>query len=158
MKFHNKKVTAFTISELLVVLVISSILIGLSLTVLNLVQKQVSVIRSNYEKNTEIQQLERTLVYDFQRYKLLYNIQNNRLSAFSVNDTVTYHFNENFTVRNADTLYVSIVKLTKYLDGNPAKEGAIDAIELQLSKEFVAKKLFISKTKDASFYINNDGF
>lgn len=154
MKLINKKFNAFTISEMLVVLVISSIVVGLALTVLNLVQKQLNSISNNYTKNTEIRLLERALVYDFQRYNLFYNNKNNQLMGHSIKDTVLYSFKENFVLRNKDTIKASIYKSTIYLDGNMVKGKAIDAIELQLSKEFSEKKLFISKIKDASFYLN----
>lgn len=72
----------------------------------------------------------------------------------SIKDTVLYSFKENFVLRNKDTIKASIYKSTIYLDGNMVKGKAIDAIELQLSKEFSEKKLFISKIKDASFYLN----
>lgn len=157
MKPLNKKIEAFTISEILVVLVISSIVVGLSLTILNLVQKQMRTINRNNAKNTEIQQLERALTHDFQRYKLSYNSKKNQLKGVSVKDTVTYNFRDNFVLRNTDTIKASIYKPTLYLDGNTVKESAIDAIELQLSKKFTEKKLFISKTKDASYYLNKHG-
>ena len=157
MKSLDKKIKAFTISEMLVVLVISSVVVGLSLTVLSLVQKQVGAINENYKKNTEMQQLERVLTYDFQRYELFYNSKNDQLKGMSVTDTVVYHFNENFIIRNTDTLYVSIAKMIKYLDGNLVTENSIDALELQWSKDFPEKKLFISKIKDAAFYMNNNG-
>ena len=153
----NKKIKAFTISEMLVVLVISGIVVSLSLVVLNLVQKQMNSIKNNYTKNTEIRLLERALVQDFQRYNLVYASKNEQLMGLSIKDSVIYSFKENFVLRNADTINVSIFKSTLYLDGTITKENSIDAIELQLSKEFPEKKLFISKTKDASFYVNNNG-
>ena len=122
----NKKVKAFTISEMLVVLVISSVVISLSMVVLNLVQKQMNSIKNNYAKNTEIRLLERALVHDFQRYDLLYNSQHEQLMGLSIKDSVIYSFKENFVLRNADTINVSIFKSTFYLDGTIAKENSID--------------------------------
>jgi competence protein ComGC len=70
MKAFNKKVTAFTIAEMLVVLVISGIVISLTMLILSLVQKQLSIINTNNEKTTEIQLLERVLWQDFNRHNL----------------------------------------------------------------------------------------
>ena len=47
MKHH--KVKAFTLSEMLVVLVVASILISMGFLVLNMVRKQVQVIQKNYQ-------------------------------------------------------------------------------------------------------------
>lgn len=157
MKPLNKKIKAFTISEMLVVLVISSVVVGLSLTVLSLVQKQLKTMNENQAKNTEIQQLERALTRDFQRYELSYNHKNDQLKGLSVIDSVIYRFNENFVLRNTDTLWVPIYKSVRYLNGTSVSENEIDAIQLQWSKEFPEKKLFISKTKDAAFYMNYNG-
>lgn len=157
MRLLNKKIKAFTLSEMLVVLVISSIVVSLSFVVLNLVQKQINSIKNNYAKNTELQLLERALVYDFQSYNLFYNTKNRQLTGISLKDSVVYSFKENYVLRNADTIKVQTLEPIFYLDGNNVKENSIDAIEIRLSKEFLEKKLFISKTKDASFYINNNG-
>ena len=155
MKLFNKKIKAFTISEMLIVLVISSIVVGLSLTVLNLVQKQMNTIKNTYVSNTEVRLLERTLLQDFNRYSLFCNSQANELIGFSIKDTVVYRFTETQVIRNQDTLGVAIFKSNFYLDGNKVDRKSIDAVELQLSKQFPEKKLFISKTNDAAFYMNN---
>ena len=153
----NKKIKAFTISEMLVVLVISSVVVGLSLTVLNLVQKQVNTINYNNAINTQMQQLERVLTHDFQRCNLSYNREKNELKCISISDTIIYSFKEDLVLRNTDTLKIPIYKIMMYIDGNAVKESAIDAIEIQLSNESSENKLFISKTKDASFYMNEYG-
>ena len=77
MKAFNKKVTAFTIAEMLVVLVISGIVISLTMLILSLVQKQLSIINTNNEKTTEIQLLERVLWQDFNRHNLFFNEKQN---------------------------------------------------------------------------------
>lgn len=154
MKLNRKKVDAFTVSEMLVVLVISSIIISITLIVLNLVQRQISSIQSIYKSNTQIQLLERTLWQDFNKYNISYKNQPKQLKFVSEIDSVFYTFNENIIVRNADTLSVKISNPKFYLDGSEIKEGKLDAIEFQLSKEITTKKIFIFKEKDALHYLN----
>lgn len=157
MKALNKKITAFTIAEMLVVLVISGIVISLTMLILSLVQKQLSIINTNNEKTAEIQLLERVLWQDFNKNSLSFNKKKQELRCYSEIDTITYTFTTNYITRNADTLNVSIFNTVVYLDGAITTNNNIDAIELKLSKEQPNKKVFIYKPKDASYYINNNG-
>lgn len=157
MKVLTKKIKAFTVAELLIVLVISSIVVGLSLTVLNLVQRQLVNIQNNYAKNTEVRLLERALHNDFYNYNLNLDANNKGLQAYHENDTINYQFKEQFLLRNTDTLSVAIYQIKAYLDGNQVNSGPIDALELSLSKAGPEYRFFISKRKDATFYMNTDG-
>jgi len=154
MKGLNKKINAFTIAELLVVLVISGIVISLTLLILNLVQKQLRIINNNNEQTTEIRLLERVLWQDFNRHNLFFNKKQQQLYCVSEIDTVQYTFKDTYTIRNTDTLNVAIFKTTTYLEGNTITSKDIDAIELVVSKEIADKSIFIYTTKDASFYLN----
>jgi len=157
MKKHTKKLKAFTIAELLVVLVISAIVISISMLTLNLIQKQLKTISSNYAQQTETRILERTLWQDFNRHRLFFNNKQQRLECISAKDTVTYIFSANHTIRNTDTLKIPIYKTTVYLEGIVTITNQLDAIELQLSTKQTHKKIFIATTKDGAFYMNNDG-
>ncbi|WP_406755908.1 PulJ/GspJ family protein, partial [Tenacibaculum maritimum] len=75
MKF-NKKIKAFTLSEMLVVLVISSILISLTFLILSMVQQQVEIIQGNLKRKQQVQFLERVLWKDFNEYSVVYNQEN----------------------------------------------------------------------------------
>ena len=153
MRVLNKKVKAFTIAEMLVVLVISGIVISLTMLVLTLVQKQLNIINSNNERRVEVELLERTLSQDFNRHSLFFNIKDQRLQCVSAVDTVNYIFENEYVIRNLDTLKVPVVKIVTYLDGTVASNNHLDAMEVQLSKEIKDKKLFIYKTNDALFYM-----
>jgi len=157
MKVLNKKVKAFTIAEMLVVLVISGIVISLTMLVLSLVQKQISNINTNNDQAAEIRLLERALWQDFNTYRLFFNTNQQQLYCVSEIDTVNYTFKDRYTIRNTDTLDVAVFKTTAYLDGNIVTNKNMDAIELQLTKEITGKTVFIYKTKDASYYMNNNG-
>ena len=151
----NKKTNAFTIAEMLVVLVISAITISLAMLVLQLVQTQLTTISANYNQQTETSILENVLSKDFNKHRLFYNSNQQQLQCVSEIDTVTYTFRENYTLRNTDTLQVPIYKTIAYIEGIPIKTiSQIDALELQLKKEQPQNILFISTTKDGAYYIN----
>ncbi len=150
----TKKIKAFTLSEMLVVLVISGIIITITILVLGLVQGQIRNMQKNYNTDTEIRLLERALWGDFNKFNLTYNNSTEDIVARSEIDTVTYHFTNQYIVRNIDTIRTTVIKKRFFLDGNEVTSGAFDAIELQLSKEIKNKKLFIFKKNDATHYMN----
>jgi len=157
MKRLNKKVKAFTIAEMLVVLVISGIVISLTMLILNLVQKQINAIQTNYELATEIRLLESVLVQDFNQHNLFYDHAKQQLYCISPIDTIHYTFDANYVIRNADTLNVSISNTVLFLDGEKGTSNSVDAIELDISSTTKKRTLFVSQRKDASFYINDNG-
>ena len=151
-----KKIKAFTIAELIVVLVLSSIVISIAIVVLNLVQKQVSGIQFNLEKQNEIQVLDKLLWHDFNKYQLHYFSKEKILLCSNPLDTITYQFDKDFVLRNQDTLKVKLAETVFYLDAEKVIENTIDAIEIQFSEAFQNKTLFIYKTKDATYYLNKN--
>ena len=64
----NKKIQAFTLTEVIIVLILTSIVVGLAFSVLGLVQKQMLAVQENYNKNLDISKLETSLWLDFNRY------------------------------------------------------------------------------------------
>ncbi len=154
MLYLYKKTKAFTIAEMLVVLVISSIIITITIMVLNLVQGQIRSIQTIYKTNIELRLLERGLWQDFNSHRIYYDDSKSQLLCASEKDTIIYTFNTGYITRNLDTIKTAIVDKRIFLDGEEIKNGSIDALEIHLSKEIKNKKLFIFKTNDASHYVN----
>ncbi|MCF2875152.1 MULTISPECIES: hypothetical protein [unclassified Tenacibaculum] len=152
----TKKIQAITLSEMLIVLVVSSIVISLAFVTLTLVQKQVSSIKNNFHTRQETQFLERILWQDFNKYHCKYNASINRLELVNSVDTVFYSFQNDFVIRNNDTLEVQIQNKQLFLDGVTVTNGTIDAIQLETSVSFRNNKLFVYKIKDASYYLNSN--
>jgi len=151
----NKRVKAFTLSEMLVVLVVSSIVIAITFMVLNLVQKQVSTIRTNFSKQQEIQTLERILWQDFNSYNAYYNQVNDILEFTNNKEIITYNFNTDYILRNSDTIHTSIASKSLFLNGNLINNGYVDAITIITEKLYTSNKIFAYKQKDAAYYLNN---
>ncbi|MGV8947183.1 MAG: hypothetical protein ACOH1N_12190 [Lutibacter sp.] len=152
-----KKIKSFTIAEMLVVMVLTTIVISIAILVLNLVQTELIGIQQNFKNNTELRTLEQTLWLDFNKNEVLVDIKSNQLICISPLDTVIYKFAENYVLRNNDTLKLVFEEHKLFLDMKPSLTKA-DAIELKLSNEFQNKQLFIFKTKSASYYMNKNGF
>jgi len=150
----TKKLKSFTLAEMLVVLVLSAIVVSLAIVVLALIQKQVLSIESIEKNKQEIILFERTLWQDFNQGQVQYELKKSKLFIYAHIDTIEYKFNEDFVLRNRDTLHVEIKKIKCYLDGNEIKEGQADAVEILFPEYFHKMELFVFKDKDASFYMN----
>lgn len=150
-----KKIEAFTISEMVVVLILTSIVVGLGFTVLNLVQKHMVGIQNNFANSTELNKLEQSLWLDFNRYsKIEYNILNEEIKFKNTVDSVSYAFHEDYIIKELDTFQVQVLNIWFYFDGNSIPSGILDAVKLETSKQFQNQKLFIFKKNDATLFVN----
>ncbi|EGV42228.2 type II secretion system protein [Bizionia argentinensis JUB59] len=155
MKKLNSKIKAFTLSEMIVVLILSSIVIGLAFSVLNLVQKHMISIQQNYTNTTKFKKLETSLWLDFNRYsKIEYSSLENELKFSTAIDSVMYQFSDNYIIKGIDTFPVPIQQKQFYFDGEFMEHGQIDAIKLETEKTFQNQQLFIFKNNDANAYMN----
>lgn len=152
---NRKRVAAFTLSELMVVLVVSSIVVTIAFFALNSVQKQIRNIQQTYEKQQEIQFVERLLLGDLNTHQGYYNDKKNKLVLTSLKDSIHYYFQDHVMVRNKDTIRLQVVSKIFYREGKETKEGYVDAVELQFSNTFSRHSIFVSKMNDAFHYIQD---
>lgn len=153
MKKKNK-IEAFTLAEMIVVLVVSSIVIATGFLVLQMARQQIRVIQKNYYKKQEVSSFENILYRDFSSKTAKYNPSKQLLILKSQKDSILYQFKEKYITRNKDTFEIEANKIITFLDGNKATNNSIDAIQISLSENFSNVKLFLQQTKDASHYIN----
>lgn len=154
MKLSGARIKAFTIAEMLVVLILSSILILMAMSVLNLVQKQMKSIEKNFEINNTTRSFERLLWKDFNLYDMYFDRYNDCLVGKNPKDSVCYRFYDDYVVRNTDTLAVEVLRKSLYLEAEKVNTGRIDALELELSQSQRGMMLFCFQTEDASYYIH----
>ncbi len=153
------KVKSFTLSELLVAMIITVIVVGLAFTVLNLVKKQITFIQKNYDRTSELAFFKQRIWLDFNKNKeVIYNLSDQKLLLKSEFDSVYYYFNEEFVIRNTDTLKTKLQIKTMYFLGNEVEEGTIDAISFLEKKEAADSHFFVFKKNDATLFMNQDGF
>jgi len=153
-KFNNK-ISAFTLSEMVVVLVLTSIVVGMAFTVLNLVQKHMISIKHNYTNTTLLNKLETSLWLDFNRYsKITFDNLENELKFTNAVDSITYQFLDDFVVKELDTFPLILESKHFYFDGEFVKQGQIDAIKLGTQKAFQNQQMFVFKINDANAYMN----
>lgn len=151
----RKKIKAFTLSEIIVVLILTSIVVGLAFSVLGLVQKQMLAIQANYNKNQELQKLETSLWLDLNRYpNIRYNFNEDRLVLKNELDSVSYSFSKEFIVKVEDTFDIALETKQFYFDGILSKTNKVDALKLQTTKVYQNRELFIFKKNDATLYMD----
>jgi type II secretory pathway pseudopilin PulG len=150
----TRKINAFTLGEILVVLVVSSIVISMAFVVVSMVQKQVYLIQNNLSKKQQIQFFETTLLRDMNSYSVFFQKQENCLLLRNTKDSIRYIFYDDFVIRKTDTIKISFENKKLFLEGTFVLDGKVDAIELNLSNSYANAQLFLQKTKDATFYLN----
>lgn len=151
----NKKIEGFTLSEMLVVIILTAIVVGLAFSVLSLVQRHLYSIQNNYNNTTELNKLETALWIDFNRYSTItYDAYEKELKFVSEIDSVKYQFSQDNLIKGRDTFPVPIAIKTLYFDAKTVEKGTVDAIKLECSKAFQKQTLFIYKKNAASAYMN----
>ncbi|NER16791.1 PulJ/GspJ family protein [Spongiivirga citrea] len=151
-----KKVKAFTLSELLVVLGITTIVVAIAYLVLGLVQGNIFRLQQNYKDSTQVQQLQQALWIDLNTCNQATNSNIDGIIRFKNElDSVQYAFSDSLLVRYPDTFKINIEELKFYFDGTEIKNGNIDAIEVGVLNNSVQQSLFIFKENDAATYMNN---
>ena len=150
-----KKLKAFTISELSIVLLLTSIVVGLAFTVLGLVQRQIEAMQINFNNTLELNKLETEFCLDFNRFpSIRFNASEERLLLKNELDSVSYTLSESYIIREKDTFPVQLESKFFYFDGEQVTENSIDAIKLITTKAFQSRTLFIYVNNDATVYLN----
>lgn len=147
----NTKIKSFTLSEMLVVLIITAIVVGLAFSVLTLVRKQIVILQTNAAAATKRELLENKLVIDFNTYSDIKIIDKNLLQFKNEMDSTTYNIIDKLIVVKEDTLTSDLYQIAYYYKNVMVEKGRVDAVKITLEpKKEVFKSLFIYKTNDAS--------
>jgi len=155
----SRKVKSFTLSELIVVLIISMIVVGIAFSVLTLVKKQIGKIEKNYHLTTQLSLFEEQLWRDFNTsQEIVFDAAEQNLVMTNGLEQTVYHFESSYVVRNADTLRLQLTIDTIYLDGKSVRDGLTDALKVTAYQDIPQYNFFVYKKNDASLYMNRNGF
>ena len=148
------KVGAFTLNEMVIVMIISTIVIGLAFTVLSLVQRHMWSIQQNFSLNTEFNRLEQALWIDTNNFNsIIYNETEQEIRFKTVLDSTIYKFKPEYVLKNKDTFHIRIEQQAYFFNGIQVSHGRVDAIQLTLSKQFKDQSIFVFKHNDAVQFI-----
>ena len=155
MGIKTERVKAFALQEMIVVLLITSIVVGMAFSVLSLVQKQMGSIENIYEVKLEANKLRQSLWLDFNRYSHIYfDTKQERLYFGNALDTKYYEFTEEALVTERDTFDIKLNKRTFFFNNEKKDFGEMDALELTTSKESGNQQIFVYKHNAAATYMN----
>ncbi|TXJ99956.1 prepilin-type N-terminal cleavage/methylation domain-containing protein [Flagellimonas aequoris] len=151
----NQKIKAFTLNEMLVVLLITSLVVGMAYSVLRLVQIQMQGISGNYERNTELNLLHQSLWIDFnQSDRIWFDPSKNELQMANELKETSYIFQEDEVIKGRDTFAIKITSLDRYFNGKKAMIGEIDALDLFTSKDQGSQRIFVFKRNASTSHMN----
>ena len=152
---NRKKIKAFTLYEMIVVLLITTIVVGMAFSVLRLVQKQMHSISINYEKEMELNRLRQSFWIDFRRYNHVDFLEKERILRFSNElQNNEYTISDSTIVTALDTFAIRNKGLLLFFDGEEVYNGEIDALKLILDRKEIDKSIFIYKKNSATSYMN----
>jgi len=155
-KISIHKIAGFTLNEVLIVMVISTIVVGLAYTAINLLTKNVYNIQENYRESDAVLLLEQRLTLDFNRFPTVsYSEFEDKLKFASPLDSIQYAFEEDFILRNTDTIFISIKDKSLLFMGDKITNGLVDALSLTVGDSLQSKQLFIFKENDALIKLQN---
>lgn len=150
-----RKLKSFTLAELIVVMIITAIVVGMAFSVLRIVQKQIHTIQTNFDKTSTLALFEQRLWQDFNEpHNIIYN--KNELILTSETDTIHYSFQENFIMRNQDTIKLKTTPNKAFFKGKEITNGTIDAISIFADTELPDYAIFVSKKNDITLFMNQE--
>jgi len=153
MRIVNQKIKAFTLTEVMVVLVISAIVAGLAFSVLGIVQRNMRSIENNYAYQSELQSLEVALTIDFNKFTdIQWNAREDQLELSSPIDQRVYKFTNDSIVTLVDNYPVQLKKKVFFFKGQQVNSGRIDAIKLTFDKTTDLHRIFVYKHNDPTIH------
>ena len=147
----NKKLNSFTLSEMLVVLIITAIVVGLAFSVLSIVRRQVYKLQSDTDQWVKYDMLKSRLFLDFNKYPNAYLSGDDTFLFKSEIDSTIYIIKDNQIVSNQDTLIKNVKEAQFFYKNSQVEKGKIDAIKFIIEeKREVFKSIFVYKYNDAT--------
>lgn len=155
MGISKTKMPSFTLPELLVVMIITAIVVGMAFSVLRLVQNQIHAIQTNFEKTSTLALFEQQLWQDFNdKNEIQFHEKENSLLMESEMDTVVYSFQENYILRNTDTIQLKLQLNKLFFNGKEVQGDTIDALSISGKAELPDYEIFVSKKNDLTHFMN----
>ncbi len=146
----NKKIPAFTLSEVLIVLVITAIVVGIAFSVLTLIMKQYNAMKDSYIYKSEVLKLKQRLSIDFNSSQtIIWNPNEDQLIITKPEQTIIYQWDATAIIRNTDTIAVGISQSNIFQKGEPVLSGPIDGLKLISDKGGMKALIFVSRETDA---------
>ena len=141
-----RKIRAYTLTEVLIVLALTAVVAALSFSALGFVKRSLSLIDSNYSFANDYRNLERDLTLDLNSAWDVRAITKGQLKLENPVNTISYKIESGHLIKNQDTIYSGSIDWTLFYKGAKTISGPVDALKLTFS-EGNPSGLFVSKTQ-----------
>lgn len=154
-QMNKAKVPSFTLSELLMVMLLTVLIAGLCYTVLGYVQKKITAFTSQVDTSLHINTIEHLITNDLNRFNTIDWYASNKTVVFkNPIDSVVYEFKDNVLFRNKVLLLQQVNKKTFFFRGVPIASGPLDAFMLEIHDPVgLPLKIFFTQPKSAALYV-----
>lgn len=155
-----RKVKAFTLLETLIAMILTTIVIGFSIGIIVLLNRNMHFIEENYKKQTNVNLLGQQIEIDFYKASRLIIENGEELELISPIEKTNYSLSSKAIIRNNDTIFKShyTISYLFLLNGERVINGNIDALKIVLDSSGLSnKKLFVSSLEDTSKYLIQNG-
>ncbi len=147
---YHKKIKAFTLTEIMIVMVITAIVVGLAMSILSIIQKQSNALQQLYFTNNKVVLLNQELTLYFHRFHhITWNESEGLLDFKTPIDQKQIDLSESADIHSL------IKEKYFYLEGEEVASGAIDAVKLVVNVKEKEQVLFVYKRKDVATLLNN---
>ena len=129
----------------MVVLVITTVVVGMAFAVLNLVQRQMGSIETIYAIKTDINKLRQSLWIDFSRYDYIaVDQKSNKIMLSNELERRQYEIINGNSIRT-ENLEMEFESIAYYFDNQKVVQGEIDAISIITSKDTGHQEVSLAK-------------
>ena len=150
---NTTKLKAFTLYEMLVAMIVSAIVMGITANVFLIVSKQFNSFRLQTDNEIKIRQLHQILINETAWSNVIYIDQYYKKIIFS-NDLKKniISFDNDVVIFKNDTIAENII-FKGYFENKEIEDGNIEALKLNYISHNIEKQLFYYKDYDAEFYV-----
>lgn len=155
-----KKIQAFTLTELIVVLVVSIIIISLAFSALNIINRSFDEYRDRYLDISQKRDLEMRLTVDFHRAQSITFFESENKLVFkkfsNSLQNLEYRFLKDRIIIDSDTLKIPYSGYSLFFDGKNVEGKEIDALKINFSKSDDENFLFVSKFNSSKNFMKDE--
>jgi len=156
MKGARLKLRSFTLSEMLVVLLLTVIVVGLAFSVLNLIQGQMNSAKKTFEDSSSWNRLRQGLWRDARTYPtIIFDAKTQQLTFENGYERLQYRFTADYVIRNKDTFAIELAEKQFFLDAREVSSGRLNAMQFSSKPSEGGKRIFVYQDNTVDFYMNN---
>ncbi len=151
-----KKLKGFTLSEIIVVLAISGVVVLAAFEVILLLEKHMGSLRKSFNYKEEVEIVEYALLNDLNTHKGYYSYKEKTIYFYSPLDTVAYKLRDSVLMRKKDMLSDNIKEYCLFFEGDKVSDGCFDAVSIQFSCGTRKNNVFVAAPNDANIYYSKE--